>query len=80
MDTKELMMEAMSVTETLPAGTVFVVKELFLGTTWNNLMKRDKLSFGRVYKNAVTQKEIPNVVYLGKADNNSAQYQKIGEK
>ena len=40
---------------------------------------REKLGFGRYFKKAVMNGCIQNVEYIGKADNNSAQYKKKGE-
>lgn len=65
--------------KTLPTGNVFVLKDLFLGTDWKSLKVGDRLSLGRNFKNEVLDKRIENVVYIGKADNNSAKYKKIEE-
>ena len=40
----------------------------------------DRLNFGRYFKNKVLNGKIPNVSYIGKAENNSALYQKEKEK
>lgn len=58
-------------------NTVFLVKELFQGTDWNGLATGDKLKFGSYFKNKVSTGNVPNVRYIGKAQNNSAQYMKI---
>lgn len=63
----------------LPVGQIFFVKDLFYGTGWNELERGEKLGFGRYFKKAVAEKTIPDVEYIGKADNNSAQYRKILE-
>ena len=64
----------------LSNGQIFVLKDLFYGTDWETLKVGDHLLFGKHFKNAVLEKEVLNVAYLGKADNNSAKYQKIEEK
>lgn len=63
----------------IPTGQVFVANDLFPGTEWNQLQKGEKLQFGKLFKNAVSDGKCPNVVYIGKAENNSAQYKKISE-
>ena len=62
--------------EGLHSNEVFTVKSLFLGTEWNKLKRGEKLGFGRYFKYAVTNGIIQNVEYIGKTDNNSAQYRK----
>lgn len=64
----------------IPSGQVFLAKDLFPGTEWNQLQKGEKLSFGRQFKNAVLDEKFPGVVYIGKAENNSAKYQKKREE
>ena len=60
----------------IPKRTVFVAKDLFEGYEWNGLSRGDKLSFGRTFKNTVTSGGLAGVRYLGKRDNNSAEYMK----
>lgn len=63
----------------IPSGQIFFVKELFYGTEWNELEKGEKLGFGRYFKKAVLNGTVSGVQFIGKADNNSAQYRKIQE-
>lgn len=79
MNYEELLQKAIKNIEHTPENIPFVVKELF-GTEWICLEKRDKLEFGRLFKKAVIDGNIPNVKYMGKADNNSAKYIKTKEK
>ena len=79
MDYSVWMNNAKSKIEALPTGQIFVLKDLFCGTDWKTLKVGDRLSLGRNFKNAVLDKELLNVTYLGKADNNSAKYQKTEE-
>lgn len=58
----------------MPRGTVFIAKDLFEGYEWNGLSRGDKLSFGKTFKNSVTNGSFAGVRYLGKRDNNSAEY------
>lgn len=60
--------------ERMANGTVFVAKDLFEGYEWNALSRGDKLSFGRTFKNSVTNGTFAGVRYLGKRDNNSTEY------
>lgn len=77
MDYEKLLGRARKNIENLPRGQVFFVKDLFRGTEWSRLSRGEKLGFGKFFKNAVSNQRIPAVQYLGKADNNSAQYQVI---
>lgn len=79
MDYSELLEKAKKSISTIPNGQIFLAKDLFPGTEWNQLSKGEKLGFGRNFKNKVTSGKIPNLMYVGKADNNSAQYQVIRE-
>ena len=61
---------------TIQSGEIFVVRDLFHGTEWNELQRGEKLGFGRFFKQAVMNGSVQTVEYIGKADNNSAQYRK----
>lgn len=61
--------------ETLSNNSIFVLKDLFVGVEWNRLKVGDRMELGRRFKNAVNRRYIENVIYIGKAANNSAQYQ-----
>lgn len=58
----------------LPAETVFEVKELFKGTTWNALSRGDRISFGRYFANAVKERKVPNVEQLERGKDNHSRY------
>ena len=62
--------------EALEVGTEFFLKDLFDGTDWKNFKRGEKLSLGRYFKNQVVTEKITNVIYIGKAQNNSAIYKK----
>lgn len=74
MEYNELLRKAEKQINRLQVNDIFRLKDLFRGTEWNNLERGDKLGFGKYFKNAVENGMIPNVVYIGKADNNSSQY------
>lgn len=76
MDYSKLLEQAKQNISGIPIGQIFYSKDLFQGTEWNKLQRGEKSSFGRRFKNAVMDGRFPGVVYVGKADNNSAQYQK----
>jgi hypothetical protein len=67
---------AISKTGALPYGTVFLLKDLFDGVEWNRLSSGDKRDFGRQFKYHVKRGLVPNVVFVGKAQNNSSIYRK----
>lgn len=76
MDYSLWMNNAKAKIETLSNGQIFVLKDLFCGTDWEALKVGDRRSLGKYFKNSVLEKELTNVTYLGKANNNSAKYQK----
>ena len=78
MDYAVWMEKAIKSIATISERQTFVVKDLFQGAEWKSLGRGDKLSFGKYFKNAITDKRVPNVEYVGKADNNSALYIKKG--
>lgn len=77
MDYNELLNKANKHIEKVQVNEIFAVKDLFYGTEWNELPRGDKLGFGRYFKKSVMNGTVPNVEYIGKADNNSAQYKKV---
>ena len=79
MDYSELLERTNTHISAIPNGQVFLAKDLFPGIEWNQLQKGKKLSVGKQFKNAVLDGKFPSVVYIGKAENNSAQYQKKRE-
>lgn len=79
MDYEDLFKEAVDAICSVQPNQVFVLRDLFEGHYWNALTKRDRLGFGGFFKKRVLQGCIPGVNYLGKASNNSAQYQKTEE-
>ena len=76
MDYKYWMGKAIVKINTLETGVVFHLKDLFDGVEWNELPVGDRLGLGRYFKNEVLENSIPHVRYIGKAQNNSAQYRK----
>lgn len=70
---------AISKTGGLAPNTTFLLKDLFTGIEWGNLSSGDKRDFGRQFKSLVKRGAIPNVVFIGKAENNSSQYRKVIE-
>lgn len=76
MDYEEWMNLAISKTGALKDDSVFLVKDLFDGIRWRELGNGEKREFGRQFRIKVERGLIPGVVYIGKAQNNSAQYRK----
>ena len=76
MDLLEWFNKAIRTTDSLNNGFVFCVKDLFEGVEWTSLAKGDRLKFGKYFKNEVIEGHVPNVVFMGKSDNNSAKYRK----
>lgn len=67
---------AISKTGALRKGTEFVLKDLFDGVKWNELSGGEKREFGRRFKHLVNKGLIPNVICIGKANNNSTCYRR----
>lgn len=80
MDYNELLEKARTHIVNISVGQAFFVKDLFCGTEWNELEHGEKLWFGKHFKKAVQDKTVSGVQFIGKADNNSAQYMKIQEE
>ena len=80
MDYSELFEGARKQISIIPDEQIFLAKDLFTGAEWNQLQRGEKLSFGKRFKNAVIDGKFPDVVYIGKAPNNSAQYKKTKRK
>ncbi len=77
MDYEKMLKSAELKINALDVGTEFFLKDLYNGTEWKKLQKGEKLSLGRRFKNCVKLGEIRNVIYLGKAQNNSAIYKRV---
>ena len=74
MDYTLLINKAISQIGKLPSGRTFVLKDLYIGAEWNQLPNGVRRDLGRNFKNEVIRGHIPNVSYIGKADNNSSMY------
>lgn len=48
-----LLQEALNELEFVPAGTEFIVKDLFKGYYWNNLPKSDRLTLGTLFLHSI---------------------------
>ncbi len=57
--------------------SIFAVKDLFTGIEWDKLTNGEKRVMGSRFKYAVSKGDIVNAEYIGKAKNNSSQYQVI---
>lgn len=61
----------------LEVGKNFVLKDLFLGTEWNELAKGEKSTFGRQFKMVVKNDKIPNISIIESQKGTSTTYKKI---
>lgn len=77
MDYDNLLQMAEEAIEHLDEGCVFRLRDLYVGTYWNSLKTGERLSLGQRFKNCVRRGNIANVIYIGKAENNSALYKKV---
>lgn len=77
MDYEKMLKSARLKIDALDMGTEFFLKDLYNGIEWKKLQKGEKLSLGRRFKNCVMLGEFSNVIYVGKAPNNSAVYKRV---
>lgn len=68
--------KAISQSGRLSLGSEFLLKDLYLGTEWNKLTSGERRELGRRFKFEVIRGRVPNVHFIGKANNNSTQYKK----
>lgn len=80
MDYEKWINEAISKTGALPLETIFVLKDLFDGVTWNTLQNGEKRELGRQFKIKINRNLVPNVEYYDRAQNNSSRYIKRSKK
>lgn len=76
MDYEKLLRIIAEKIDSLNKGDEFFLKDLFDGIEWKEFQTGERLSLGRRFKNSVLTEKIANVVYIGKAQNNSALYKK----
>lgn len=55
---------AIAKTDELEQGTVFVLKDLFVGAEWDELSKGVRQNLGRQFKAKVNTGLVPNVVFV----------------
>lgn len=77
MDYERWLNEAIAATGALHQNMTFLLKDLFDGVRWRTLQPGERRELGRQFKIKVVRNLVPNVKYLGKADNNSARYIKV---
>jgi len=75
-DVNELLEEAISETEKLNEGEVFLVKDLFKGYVWNRIPRKDRLLLGTLFLNWVNKTE-GNLKAIEKTSSNQQRYEKI---
>ena len=75
-DVNELLEEAISETEKLNEGEVFLVKDLFKGYVWNRIPRKDGLLLGTLFLNWVNKTE-GNLKAIEKTSSNQQRYEKL---
>jgi len=71
----ELLEEAISETENLNDGEVFLVKDLFKGYVWNRIPRKDRLLLGTLFLNWVNKTD-GNLKAIEKTSSNQQRYEK----
>ena len=74
-DVNELLEEAISETEKLNEGEVFLVKDLFKGYVWNRIPRKDRLLLGTLFLNWVNKTD-GNLKAIEKTSSNQQRYEK----
>lgn len=75
-DVNELLEEAITETENLNEGEVFLVKDLFKGYVWNRIPRKDRLLLGTLFLNWVNKTD-GNLKVIEKTPSNQQRYEKI---
>ena len=75
-DVNELLEEAITETENLNEGEVFLVKDLFKGYVWNRIPRKDRLLLGTLFLNWVNKTE-GNLKAIEKTSSNQQRYEKL---
>jgi hypothetical protein len=74
-DVNELLEEAITETEKLNEGEVFLVKDLFKGYVWNRIPRKDRLLLGTLFLNWVNKTD-GNLKAIEKTSSNQQRYEK----
>ena len=74
-DVNELLEEAISETENLNDGEIFLVKDLFKGYVWNRIPRKDRLLLGTLFLNWVNKTD-GNLKAIEKTSSNQQRYEK----
>ena len=74
-DVNELLEEAITETENLNDGEVFLVKDLFKGYVWNRIPRKDRLLLGTLFLNWVNKTD-DNLKAIEKTSSNQQKYKK----
>ena len=74
-DVNVILEEAVSETENLNDGEVFLVKDLFKGYVWNRIPRKDRLLLGTLFLNWVNKTD-GNLKAIEKTSSNQQRYEK----
>jgi len=79
MDSDQMLDKARKAIAKLPINETFVVKNLFIGTEWNDLSANDQRAFGRLFSRKYKEGKIKGIVKVENNKAHHAQYKKINE-
>jgi hypothetical protein len=60
----------------LKSGQKFELKSLYKGSDWDSLSRGDRIMLGKFFKNKVMDGHVEDVLYVDRANNNHALYEK----
>lgn len=73
MDVNELLQQAISETQNINSGEIFLVKDLFKGYEWNRILHKDRLLLGILFLNYVNNFD-NKIVAIEKTSSNQQRY------
>lgn len=69
--------EAQKAIDQLDPRTAFEVKSLFKGTTWSDLQRGEKISFGVFFSKKYQSGALPSIEKIERGKNNHTRYRRL---
>ena len=75
-----LLSQALSETNNLNEGEIFLVKDLFKGYEWNRIERKNRLLLGTLFLGCVATSKISGIEVVDKTSSNQRRYKKKQKK
>ena len=75
-----LLSQALSETNNLNEGEIFLVKDLFKGYEWNRIERKNRLLLGTLFLGCVVTSKISGIEVVDKTSSNQRRYKKQQKK